>query len=204
MHRNLLVWLLVAWAPAAGADLVELEFTGEVLTVNPQFDSIVSLGSPLSGRLTYDTDATDSEPDPTVGRYAGASLEFTLGSYAYTGDGWIYVYDDPAFDEFQFLGETAGADPIGGVALAQVNLDFAAGPGLYASDALPAAPPALDDPALSEPPGLRLGILPPGSGLTYQGARLLTVPEAGASGAGLAAGAALGALRRRRGISRRG
>jgi hypothetical protein len=198
------VWLLVAWAPAAGADLVELEFTGEVLVVNPEFASIVSLGSALSGRLTYDTDATDIAPEPTVGRYPGATLEFTLGSYEYAGDGWIFVYDDPAFDQFQFLAETAGADPIGGLALAQLNLDFAAGPGLYTSDALPAAPPALDDPALIEPPGLRLGVLPAGSGLTYQGARLLTVPEADASGAGLAAGAALGALRRRRGIRRRG
>lgn len=196
MRRGLLVAFLLAGAPPATAAIVVFEFTGEVFTVDPYFASMVEPGSPLAGRLSYDTSAADGNPDPTLGHYAGASLEFTLGSYSYAGDGSIYVYDDPGFDGFQFLGSLDGADPIDGLALAQADLGFAAGTGLYDSDALPAAPPALTDPALSEPPTVRVGVFPAGLGITYQSARLLSVPEPDGPAAALAAGAALAALAR--------
>jgi len=77
-----------------------------------------------------------------------------------------------------------------------VNLDFVADTSLYASDTLPAAPPALTDPALPEPPRVRLGIVPPGLGFTYQSAPLLTLPEPAAPFAALATVAAPAALAR--------
>lgn len=202
MRRTLLAVLLVIGAPTASAEVVEFDFTGEVFFVNTFFDSIVSLGSPLAGRLTYDTAAVDTNADPTIGTYPGATMEFTMGSYSYSGDGWIYVYDDPAFDGFQFLGMTGGAAPIDGLPLMHASLDYAASPGLYASDALPGAPPPLGDPLLIEPPAVRLGIIPEGIGTTYQYARLLTLPEPEGALAGLAAGVALAGVRsgaRRRG-----
>jgi hypothetical protein len=176
---------------------VEFDVTGEVFFVNEFFDSIVSVGSPLAGRLTYDTAAADTNADPTIGTYPGATMEFTMGSYAYAGEGWIYVYDTPTFDEFQFQGMTGGADPIDGLPLQQVTFSFVGTTALYTSDALPVAPPALDDPALFEPPAARLGVIPEGSGTTYQYARLLTVPEPEGSLAGLAAAVALAGVRGR-------
>lgn len=198
MRRLVCLALLVAAASPASAAVVAFDFTGEVDYVNAPFASIVEVGSPLSGRLTYDTSAVDEDPGPTRGSYPGATLEFTMGTYSYAGEGRILVYDDPAFDQFQFMGETAGADPIDGVPLGQVNLEVVAGPELYASDALPAVPPALDDPAITEPWSARIGIDPPESGFTYQRAPLLTLPEPGGAAAGLATGAVLAALARRR------
>lgn len=195
MRRLLRLGLLVAGASPASAAVVSFDFTGEVDFVNPPFASIVEVGSPLSGRLTYDTSAVDTDPDPTVGRYPGATLEFTMGSYAYAGDGTIWIYDDPAFDGFQFRGETAGADPIDGLPLVQADLGVGGGPDLHASDTLPAAPPALDDPAITQSE-VTIGVVPPGSGITYQYAPLLTLPEPGGSAAGVTTGAALAALSR--------
>lgn len=197
MRLGVVLALLVACAPARAA-IVRFDFTGEVVGVNPAFASIVEVGSPVSGRLAYDTDAVDIDVDPTVGRYPGATLELSMGSYSYAGNGWIFVYDDPAFDQFQFLGETAGADPIDGLPLAQVDLDLVAGTSLFGSDALPPAPPALDDPAITEPPSVRVGIVPAMSGITYQEARLVTLPEAPGPAAALGAGGALAALARHR------
>lgn len=196
MRSLLLAALLASWAPAAAAAVVEFRFTGVVEDVNPYFASIVEVGSPLVGVLRYDTATADGDGDPTVGRYAGASLDFAMGSYAYASEGSIHVYDTGSFDEFQFQGQTAGADPIDGLALNQVTLAFPGTPALLASDALPPRPPSLDAPELLEPASFRIGVLPPGLGMTYQSVRLQTLPEAEGAGAGLAAGAALAAAAR--------
>jgi hypothetical protein len=201
MRRTLLV-LIATWAPASGAAVVEFEFTGEVEAVNPFFASIVEVGSPLAGVLRYDTATADQDADPTVGRYPGARLEFAIGSYGYASEGSVDVYDTSTFDGFQFQGQTGGAGPIGGLALDQVTLAFPGTPELLESDALPERPPPLDAPALLEPPSFVIGVTPPGSGITYQRARLQTLPEADGAAALLAAGAALVAVAR--GGGRRG
>lgn len=201
MRRAFLVALLASLAPAAGAAVVEFEFTGEVEEVNPFFASIVEIGSPLVGVLRYDTATADVDGDPTIGRYPGASLAFTMGSYAYTSEGSVDVYDTGSFDEFQFQGQTAGADPIDGLALGQVTLAFPGTPALLDSDALPQRPPPLDAPALLEPPSFFIGVTPPGLGLTYQRVRIQTLPEADGAAAALAAGVALAAMARAGGRS---
>jgi hypothetical protein len=199
--RRIALWpalLLLAAAPADAA-VVSFEFTGEVFGVTPNFESIVSVGSPLAGVLSYDTATPDALPaDPAQGNYPDATLEFTMGSYAYAGTGLIRIFDEAGFDQFQFLGETDGADPIGGLALNQVGLDFVADTTLFASDALPAAPPALGDPALVQSVAVLLGVIPPGLGIHYQYAYLQTLPEPGGPAAAIAAASALAALARRR------
>jgi len=73
MRRGLPVGLLLACASPASAVIVEFDFTGEVESVNPYFASIVALGSPLAGRLVYDTDAVDSNGDATARSTASRS-----------------------------------------------------------------------------------------------------------------------------------
>ncbi len=191
--------LLSLWAAPASAESVAFEFTGEVVSINPSFASIVTVGSPAAGRFTYDTEAPDTNPDPTIGAYSDATLEFTVGlySYAHSINASIQIYNDPTFDSFQVRGSTAGADPIGGLALAQVNLSIGGDPTLFASDALPSAPPALDLPGLDQSE-LVLGVVPPGSGVTYQYAMLLTLPEPGPTAAALTACTAVAGLGRAR------
>lgn len=188
---------MALWAPAAGAAPVAFEFGGTVASVTPHFESIVEIGSPVAGVLRWDPATADVDPSPTAGVYPGATLVLDFGSYHYDGTGSIRIYDDTT-DGFQFLGQIAGADPIGGLPLLQVDLGFWAGPTLYDSDALPAAPPALDEPTLLEPPSVRLGVSPPGLGMHYQSATITTLPEVDGTAAVLAAAAGLAACARRR------
>lgn len=176
--------------------VVAFEFGGTVASVMPYFESIVAVGSPVAGVLGWDTSTTDVDPSPTIGAYPGATLVLEFGSYRYDGVGTLRVFDD-TLDGFQFLGQVAGADPIGGLALAQIDIGFWSGPALYDSDAVPAAPPALDDPALTEPAAVRLGVTPPELGIHYQSVVIETLPEPSGAAAALAVSAALAACARR-------
>ena len=183
--RPIAGFLLFAFlASPAAAEVVVIEYQGLVDASVPEFASIASAGDPVSGRITYDPTAVDTDADPSVGVYLGVTHEFQFGSFSGTSTGgFVRIYDDgsaPPFDGFQVVDFDPSDEvaDIGGAPVIRVILAMNASTDLYASDALPAAPPLFTDPRLFERYA-SLEVLPPGMGSTSLVASLtaVTVPE---------------------------
>lgn len=200
---GLVVVLCVLAAEPAAGELRIFEYRAVVGAVSLPFEPIASLGDPAFGRIAFDSEALDTDPDPAVGRYPGALHEFTIGSYAGSStQSFVRIVDDgslPAYDSFQVVDPAPGGElgAVAGIALSSVVLAIYASPDLYAGDALPLEPPALADGRVFDA-FVSLSVLPPGSDEpTPLFADLHTLPEpAGASGAALLAVLALGRPRR--------
>src|SRR4051794_8937159 len=86
---------LVGLPAHTSAAPITFNFSGTATAVNPLLIGTFTPGDTLSGSLTFDSDLVDSNPDPTVGRYAPIeSLTFTLGSYTASfvnGSGFVNV-----------------------------------------------------------------------------------------------------------------
>jgi hypothetical protein len=196
------VWL---FATSAAAEIVIIDYQGVVDASVPEFASIASAGDPVSGRITYDTAAPDTDPDPSSGVYLGVTHEFHFGSFSGTSTGgFLRIFDDgslPPFDGFQVIDFDASDEvgTIGGAPVTRVVFAMNASTDLYASDALPTAPPLFTDPRLFERYA-SIDVVPPGMGSTSLVASLtsVTVPEpAGAMQLGAATLVVLGQRSRR-------
>lgn len=208
------------FATPAGSAMVEVFFTGEVLSVTDThgvLDPSVAAGAPLSGTLLYDSTLADASADPTLGTYVQSvpdgAFTVELGSYSLaTPTFTILVYDD-----FAFFGGDDGFDwRLDGVVLPIPNepgasfnsIVFSAfdpSGTLFADDSLPDAP--IDFGAVTAPSFTLGGCLDseldgtfcdPVQSIVIAGS-LTYVPEpASPIGASVAAGALLIARRFRR------
>lgn len=87
--------VITALAGPAQAEMMAYEFTGVVDWVGAigsgwVLDNSVTVGTPFSGRFTFDSDAPDLDPATDESRYSnpGFSLSVDVGSYSWSsGDG---------------------------------------------------------------------------------------------------------------------
>jgi hypothetical protein len=201
----------------ASAASVTFEFSGVVTEVfDPEYfpgdagwiDASVGVGTPLTGSYTFDSAATDLDPNASIGRFhfpAPATMEIRVGNYTFRSGGVssdrlaIIVEDGAAFD-----GYTAGAiemegfGPFPGGATSVgpflVGRWLLRGPTTQLSSAeLPLAPPPL-----SGWTGNRVEVFLEGQDriFTIAGAVTSIVPEPGTGGLTGAALALLAVLKR--------
>lgn len=208
MRRLLLCLLAVAVAAPAGAALRTISYQAEVSAVPTPLAGLVTVGDPLTGSFTFESDTADSNPDPTIGFYDGAVHRFTLG--AYTGEStqsFLRIYDDgstPAFDAYQVV-DFAPADeldPIGGRSVEALYFLVNAGTTLFSSDAIPPGLPPFMDPSVFEA-RIRVEVSLPEGGVGQLIAEIVSVPEPSQVGVAGVALAALAALARVPSVQRR-
>lgn len=139
----LAVWLVPT---GAGAVPVTFGFTGVVTDVDDLVAAEFSVGEQVVGSYTFDSAAADSDPDPTLGSYAITALTVTFGGdYSVTegSDVTLSVHDGPPQNDFYLLyadlptaPQVAGLDA-NTLSFSLIDSDST----LFASDALPLAPP---------------------------------------------------------------
>lgn len=145
------VVLGVSTAFLQAGEVVTVNFTGVVgpfvrddLNIFPG----VSVGDPVSGTYSYDTNAPDVNPDPQLGSYPGAgTLTVEIGSFTFQSvTGQSLTQNDQPFDRFvvldnnftpSFPGTTSGRD---------LRVEFFDNEGgALSSDALPTGVPDLSE-----------------------------------------------------------
>jgi hypothetical protein len=189
-------FVTIAFAAPLQAALLSFEYSGHVTSVNsPWYDSIVEVGDPAFGSFSIDDATPDTNPDPNIADYQGATQSFTIGSYVVPSTpSFVRITNDPLYDGWEVIHQGDGLDPIGGNPVIQQSFSIWGDPDLLSSTDL-APPPSLDDPAINEA-YLLLGVLPEGLGATYQYGYPETLPEAESAGTAIGALAGAALLRR--------
>ncbi len=73
---------LCLFAPSnVTAEIVEVEFQGEVYSVGANVASAFTVGDPISGFLSYDSDTAPALTSDTQAFYSAISLSYTIGTY---------------------------------------------------------------------------------------------------------------------------
>jgi hypothetical protein len=150
---------------SAGAP-VTVEFSGNVTLVQdetPILDGSVQVGTPFSGSFTYDSQAVDQNPDPTLGLYLftspPAAFRIAVGNYVFEApssapDLAMFIENSGARDGFAIGGGTpisisGPLDPVFEAFLEQeTTVGFglsAPPPGPLTGDGLPTSAPAVSD-----------------------------------------------------------
>ena len=105
--RLLLPLALTLLFPTLGsAATITLTFTGTVTSIDPSLASVYAVGDAMSGSLSYDSTASDNDPDTAFGSYDGATnLSFDVeGDVASAPLGFVEISNDldtPGFDSFR-------------------------------------------------------------------------------------------------------
>jgi hypothetical protein len=108
-------------APAADAATITVSFEGTVSEISEEVaDGTFTIGEPVSGSFTIDTDTPDLEPAPDAGDYDEGMRDLSTqwGDYqASAASGLFYVRDRASgSDEIGFRAEPVGA-PVNGLAI---------------------------------------------------------------------------------------
>jgi hypothetical protein len=154
----LLSTVLTLLALPARASLMSLEVAGTISS-NSSGDSSISIGTPFSFELTYDTAAPDLDfeltgsPDPTFGRFTNSAAPPALRYYHYQAGSYEVTIDDPSnFDansaiHITFIGNVNAIDInihaaalfpslAGGLVSFHADFNSFSSPPLFSSDAL--------------------------------------------------------------------
>lgn len=141
--------LIVAlFARASLAVPMAYEFSGVVERVydsDAVLDGSVTQGTEFSGQFTFDSDAVDSNPDPSIGEYAGPAFSMTLnvGSYSWfsgAGNGDVRVALGEFYDDMM-LGTPTAFEVGEGIEIFSMGVWFSHMGSIFTSDALPTMNP---------------------------------------------------------------
>jgi hypothetical protein len=150
----LVVVVLALWTTSASAEIVKIGLNAEVTYVafSNWGDEEIYVGDIITGSFTYDTDASDSNPLSTVGRYGYGTPPF--GIYLHL-DGipfqtdpdnvafWVRVFNDFPGDIFYIISERNL--PASGVPINSISWQIDdPSESVLSSTALPTTAPVLD------------------------------------------------------------
>lgn len=161
----LVVLLLLGSVAGLQATPVEVRFSGTVahasFAVPPTLQSMVAPGSPVTGRFAYDNEAEDTDSSATRGLYVyrdpSYRLEVQLGhvyvaTHPQSPELWVQVLNDhitdtdpQGIDQFDVISHFQTALYPSAIIPWQLQIQLSSSiRTVFDTDALPAAPPALD------------------------------------------------------------
>jgi hypothetical protein len=156
----LLVFVVLALSAATtNATVVTIELTGEITEVafSKWGNTEIRVGDQITGFYTYDTEAYDENPLPTVGRYRYSSppcgITLTVNGLLFQSDPgnvdfYVKVFNDFPGDPFttdRFYISSERNEEVSGVPITFISwqLDDRTGT-IFTSTSIPSSPPALE------------------------------------------------------------
>ena len=142
MNSSLLGCLLALFAIPAFAGPITFKFTGQVTddAING-CGGLVNCGA-VTGSYTFDSAASDGNPDPTAGLYAAINISFSIDGVSFfaSPSGSIVVANFPAVDQYGVLATGTAAN----LSTANLSILLSDNPATaFSSDALPLTASAL-------------------------------------------------------------